>query len=68
MPKKITGREFGKFAREQLLRKFEGTWGNYRPRYIKNIRYPKYIGNTVVSDKKTRPQNTIGHSRFPGRP
>lgn len=30
MPKKITGREFGKFAREQLLRKFEGTWGNYK--------------------------------------
>ncbi len=29
MHKKITGREFGKFAREQLLRKFEGTWGNY---------------------------------------
>ncbi len=29
MQKKITGREFGKFAREQLLRKFEGTWGNY---------------------------------------
>ena len=30
MPKKIPGREFGKFAREQLLRKFEGTWGNYK--------------------------------------
>ncbi len=29
MYEKITGREFGKFAREQLLRKFEGTWGNY---------------------------------------
>mgnify|MGYP001290610212 CR=1 FL=1 len=29
MDKKITGREFGKFAREQLLRKFEGTWGNH---------------------------------------
>jgi len=29
MHKKITGREFGKFARESLLRKFEGTWGNY---------------------------------------
>jgi len=34
----------------------------------KNIRYPKYLGNTVVSDKKTRTQNTIGHSRFSGRP
>ncbi|MDD4073441.1 MAG: hypothetical protein PHY78_13880 [Desulfobacterales bacterium] len=30
MAKKTTGREFGKFAREQLLRKFESTWGNYK--------------------------------------
>lgn len=30
MHKKITGREFGKFAREHLLRKFERTWGNYK--------------------------------------
>ena len=30
MDKKITGREFGKFAREQLLRKFEGIWGSYK--------------------------------------
>lgn len=30
MEKRINGREFGKFAREQLLRKFEGTWGKYQ--------------------------------------
>lgn len=29
MADKITGRDFGKFAREQLLRVFEGPWGKY---------------------------------------
>jgi len=29
MPLEITGRQFGKFAREQLLRQFEGIWGDY---------------------------------------
>jgi len=30
MADKLTGRDFGKFAREQLLRKFEGIWGKYQ--------------------------------------
>lgn len=34
----------------------------YRPRYIKNPRYPKCLGNTVGSNKKTYSQITIGHS------
>ena len=34
----------------------------FRPRYIKNLRYPKYLENTVCSDKKTCSKITIGHS------
>ncbi len=31
----------------------------FRPRYIKNLRYPKYLENTVGSDKKRAPGSQL---------